>query len=60
MSTKNSGNSSLGGGFVSLWTLACVILHFCGIGAFADWPVTAWPPPKEKTKLEDLPKFDLS
>ena len=28
---------------VLLWTLVAVVLSLCGIGAFAEWPITAWP-----------------
>lgn len=29
--------------FVLLWTVVAVVLSLCGIGAFAEWPITAWP-----------------
>lgn len=29
--------------FVLLWTVVAVTLTLCGVGAFAQWPVTAWP-----------------
>ena len=28
---------------ILIWTLVAVILHLCGVGAFAEWPITAWP-----------------
>lgn len=28
---------------IALWTLTSVILHFCGVGAFASWAVIASP-----------------
>ena len=28
---------------VIIWTLASVILNLCGVGKFADFPITAWP-----------------
>ena len=30
-------------GFIELWTIVAIILHFCGVGAFASWPVIAGP-----------------
>ena len=29
--------------WVELWTMSAIILHFCRIGDFAEWPVIAWP-----------------
>ena len=29
--------------FVLLWTIVAVVLTLCGVGAFAQWPITAWP-----------------
>ena len=28
---------------ITLWTIVAVVLHLCGIGSFADWPITAVP-----------------
>ena len=28
---------------IAIWTLVAVILHFVGLGAFANWPVIAGP-----------------
>jgi len=28
---------------IMVWTLVAVILHFAGVGAFAEWAVTAVP-----------------
>lgn len=28
---------------IAIWTLVAIILHFCGVGAFANWPVIAGP-----------------
>lgn len=28
---------------VLLWSLIAVVLNLCGVGAFAAWPITAWP-----------------
>ena len=28
---------------IAIWTLVAVVLHFIGLGAFADWPVIAGP-----------------
>lgn len=28
---------------VIIWTLASVILSLCGVGKFAEFPITAWP-----------------
>lgn len=28
---------------ITVWTLVAVILHFAGVGAFAEWAVTAVP-----------------
>ena len=28
---------------ITIWTLVAIILHFCGVGAFASWPVIAGP-----------------
>lgn len=28
---------------IMIWTLVVIILHFCGVGAFANWPVIAGP-----------------
>ena len=30
-------------GVIELWTIVAIILHFCGVGAFASWPVIAGP-----------------
>lgn len=29
--------------FVLLWTIVAIVLTLCGVGTFADWPITAWP-----------------
>lgn len=29
--------------FVLIWTTLAVILSLCGVGAFAEWPITAMP-----------------
>lgn len=29
--------------FVLLWSVVAVTLTLCGVGAFAQWPITAWP-----------------
>lgn len=29
--------------FVLVWTIVAVVLTLCGVGAFAQWPITAWP-----------------
>lgn len=28
---------------IMIWTLVAIILHFCGVGAFTNWPVIAGP-----------------
>lgn len=28
---------------VIIWTLASIILSLCGVGKFAEFPITAWP-----------------
>ena len=28
---------------VVIWTLASIILSLCGVGKFAEFPITAWP-----------------
>ena len=28
---------------VIIWTLASIILSLCGVGTFAEFPITAWP-----------------
>lgn len=28
---------------ITIWTLVAVILHFCDVGAFKDWPIISWP-----------------
>lgn len=45
MSTNNtkSGSASTGIGLVGLWTILATVFHFAGFGAFAEWPVIAWP-----------------
>jgi hypothetical protein len=45
MSTNNtkSGSSTTGIGLVGLWTVLATVFHFAGFGAFAEWPVIAWP-----------------
>ena len=45
MSTNNtkSGSPSTGIGLVGLWTILATVFHFAGFGAFAEWPVIAWP-----------------
>ena len=30
-------------GVIEIWTIVAIILHFCGVGAFASWPVIAGP-----------------
>ena len=30
-------------GLTEIWTLIALILHFCGVGAFAEWPAFAGP-----------------
>lgn len=30
-------------GLTEIWTIVAVILHFAGVGAFAEWPVIAGP-----------------
>lgn len=30
-------------GITETWTLIALILHFCGVGAFAEWPAIAGP-----------------
>lgn len=25
-----------------IWTLVAIILHCCGVGEFAQWPICAW------------------
>ena len=29
--------------FVIVWTIVAVTLTLCGVGLFANWPITAWP-----------------
>lgn len=29
--------------FVLLWSIVAITLTLCGVGAFANWPITAWP-----------------
>ena len=45
MSTNNtkSGSPTTGIGLVGLWTVLATVFHFAGFGAFAEWPVIAWP-----------------
>ena len=45
MSTNNtkSGSPNTGIGLVGLWTVLATVFHFAGFGAFAEWPVMAWP-----------------
>lgn len=28
---------------IELWTIIAVVLHLCGVGCFAEWPVIAGP-----------------
>ena len=28
---------------IILWSLVAVILHYCEVGKFKDWPVNDWP-----------------
>ena len=30
-------------GIVEVWSVIAVVLHFVGIGSFAEWPIIAWP-----------------
>lgn len=30
-------------GIIEIWSILAVVLHFCGVGAFAEWPVIAGP-----------------
>ncbi len=30
-------------GIIEIWTVVAVILHFAGVGMFAEWPVIAGP-----------------
>jgi hypothetical protein len=41
--TSKSGSASTGIGLVGLWTILATVFHFAGFGAFAEWPVIAWP-----------------
>ena len=43
MSTNNTESGSTGIGLVGLWTILATVFHFAGFGAFAEWPVIAWP-----------------
>ena len=43
MSTNNTTSGSTGIGLVGLWTILATVFHFAGFGAFAEWPVIAWP-----------------
>lgn len=44
MSTNNTKSGSTTGiGLVGLWTVLATVFHFAGFGAFAKWPVIAWP-----------------
>lgn len=43
MSTNNTKSGSTGIGLVGLWTILATVFHFAGFGAFAEWPVIAWP-----------------
>lgn len=38
-----SGSPTIGIGLVGLWTVLATVFHFAGFGAFAEWPVIAWP-----------------
>lgn len=29
--------------FALLWTVVAVVLSLCGVGVFAEWPITAFP-----------------
>ena len=29
--------------FVIVWSIVAVTLALCGVGSFAQWPITAWP-----------------
>lgn len=30
-------------GIIEVWTIVAIVLHFCGVGTFASWPVIASP-----------------
>lgn len=30
-------------GLTEIWTLIALVLHFCDVGAFAEWPAIAGP-----------------
>lgn len=30
-------------GIIEVWSIIAVVLHFVGIGNFAEWPLIAWP-----------------
>lgn len=30
-------------GIVEVWSVIAVVLHFVGIGSFAEWPIISWP-----------------
>ena len=30
-------------GIIEVWTIVAIVLHFCGVGIFASWPVIASP-----------------
>ena len=30
-------------GLTEIWTLIALVLHFCGVGSFAEWPAIAGP-----------------
>lgn len=30
-------------GLSEIWSIIAVVLHLCGVGSFAEWPIIAWP-----------------
>ena len=30
-------------GIIEIWTIVAIVLHFAGVGAFAEWPAIAGP-----------------
>ena len=30
-------------GIIEVWTIVAVVLHLCGVGSFAEWPLIANP-----------------
>ena len=43
MNRSNENKGVIKMGLFEVWTLIAVVLHFCEVSVFGEWPVIAWP-----------------